>query len=100
VVPLSEGSAEAAGQHGDATTALRNRLASALRSGEVRATALAYEAKVLSPPETFKTDAIGIALQHQDGYSAIYVIPYRLDAGKVTLGKPEVIEQRPARRGM
>jgi hypothetical protein len=96
VVPLP---ITADAQRGDAVAALRCRLADALRSGEVRATALAYEVKVMSPPSTFKTDGIGILLQHRDGYSAVHVVPYELSAGKVTFGQAEVIEQRLPRPG-
>jgi hypothetical protein len=53
------------------------------RSGRYRSTALAYEAMVTPPGNDQKVDAIAIALDHRDGYSAVVYFPYRLEGTSV-----------------
>jgi len=61
-------------------------------AGEYRATALIYEAQVQAPAKGAKTDAIAVALDHRDNYSVVVLLPYRLEAGRLTVG--EMFAQR------
>jgi hypothetical protein len=92
------GETDGRARHGDSLFALRTRLSDALRSGEVKATAFVYEVKVNSPASDRPYDAIAVALEHRDGYAALYVIPYKLGEGTVTLGESQIVEPRTIRR--
>lgn len=81
----------------DPVSLLRQGLAEAMRSGSVRATALAYEAR-LNLPGNATGDGIAIALSHRDNFAAIVVYPYVFKEGRVVLGEPHVIEQKPPAR--
>ena len=78
----------------DRLSALREGLAKAMASRRLLATALVYEARMTMPSSEMQSDAIAIALNHRDGYSAVVVYPYQLTADGVSLGEPHVIEQK------
>lgn len=80
----------------DPVSALRRSLTDAMRSGRVRATALVYEVRLEFPTPDASQDAIAIALAHRDGYAAIVVYPYQFRDGRVAVGEPHLIEQKPA----
>jgi hypothetical protein len=58
------------------------------RSGEYRATALAYEATVVPPGGRKKVDAIAVALDHRDSYSVLVFFPYTVNGQEVVIGAP------------
>jgi hypothetical protein len=59
----------------------------AARARKYKATAMVYDVKTIPPGTTEKTDAIAVRLDHQDGYSVVVMIPYRLaDGGEVVKG--------------
>jgi hypothetical protein len=73
---------------------LRESLSEGIESGRFRATAYVYEARLTSAPNSRQQDAIAIALDHRDGYSATVVIPYELKNGRVKFAAPQRIERR------
>lgn len=79
----------------DPVSVLRRSLAEALRQGSVRATALVYEARLEVKGSQGSADAIAMALAHRDGYAAIVVYPYEFRDGRIALGEPHLIEQKP-----
>lgn len=83
----------------DPVSQLRHSLAGAMRSGRVRATALAYEVRLNLPGNTIG-DGIAIALAHRDSFAAVVVYPYVFKDGRVVLGEPHVIEQKPPPRAV
>jgi hypothetical protein len=79
----------------DPVSVLRRSLAEAMRLGRVRATALVYEARLELSAPAASADAIAIALAHRDGYAAIVVYPYQFRDGRIAVGEPHLIEQKP-----
>jgi hypothetical protein len=55
-------------------------------AGKFRATALVYDASVPLPSSSQTSDAIAIALDHEDGYSVVTFLPYTLVDGKLHRG--------------
>lgn len=96
VVDIKNGVARDRSDPNDPVSTLRQGLAEAMRSGRVRATALAYEARLNLPGGT-QGDGIAIALAHREHYAAIVVFPYQFKDGRVVLGEPHHIEQKPPR---
>lgn len=96
VVQLNEDDAPPSVRQPDHGDALRARLAEALKSHAVDATALVYEATLSSPPAEARGDAIAIQLAHRDGYRAVIVTPYRFRGSDVVLGPSQLIEQKGA----
>ncbi len=47
-------------------------------SGEFKATALVYDARVALPGAEEKSDVIALFLDHQVGYSKVFLVPYSL----------------------
>jgi len=94
VVELNEDDTPPGTRPQDAGDALRSRLADALKSNSVQATALVYEATLASPPAEVRCDAIAIQLAHRDGYRAVIVTPYRFRGTEVVLGVSKIIEQK------
>jgi hypothetical protein len=97
VVDIAPPPARDRGDPADPVSLLRQGLADAMRSGSVRATALAYEARINLPGNT-TGDGIAIALAHRDNFAAIVVYPYVFKEGRVVLGEPHLIEQKPPAR--
>lgn len=58
------------------------------KAGQVRATALAYDARVQSPGAASKSDAVAIELEHRDGYNATVYFPYTMKGGVVSFATP------------
>jgi hypothetical protein len=56
------------------------------RQRRYKATGIVYDARTIPPGATEKTDAIGVRLDHQAGYSVVVMIPYRLADGQVVKG--------------
>jgi hypothetical protein len=67
---------------------LKGALIAAARNGEYKATALVYDVRVKLPSSGEKSDAIAVSLNHRDDYSVIVLFPYRIDSGRLSLGKP------------
>lgn len=53
----------------------------AARQGKYKATGMVYDVKTIPPGAVEKMDAIAVRLDHQDGYSVVVMIPYRLGPG-------------------
>ncbi len=66
---------------------LKDGYRSAVRKGKYKATAIYYDMRITPPKTDIKTDAIAIALDHKDNYSAIVFFPYRLVDEKVVFGE-------------
>ena len=58
------------------------------RTGRFAATALFYDVRITLPETGLMTDAIAVAVDHEDDYSVKLMIPYTLTDGVVTLGAP------------
>jgi hypothetical protein len=76
------------------TGRLRDAISEGIKGGRFRAAAYVYEARVTAPPSSRQQEAIAIALEHRDGYSATVVIPYELKNGRVKFAAPQRIERR------
>lgn len=58
------------------------------KTGEYRATAIAYDVRVTVPSTGLKSDAIAIRLDHAEGLSVVVFVPYTLGTGqKITYGE-------------
>ena len=57
-------------------------------AGEYMATAIVYDVRVRPPGQADVSDAIAAELEHQGGYAATVVFPYRIDAGSPQLSAP------------
>src|SRR3990167_5346886 len=79
------------------TGRLREVLADGLKSGRYRATAYVYEARIATPPNERQREAIAVALEHREAYSAVVVIPYEFVNGEVRLGAAQRIERHRGR---
>ena len=63
-------------------------LAREAANGNYKTTALVYDATVPLPSSGKPSDAIAVALDHQDGYSVITFLPYELHGKKLQMGTP------------
>lgn len=72
---------------------LRERLETELKSGNILATALVYEARLTTNLSLPTVDAIAISVIHRHGYSAIFAFPYRFTGGQLKLGDVQIVEQ-------
>jgi hypothetical protein len=70
------------------TRKIKDALVAGARSGEYRATAVAYDMRVTLPSDGRQSDAVAVAVDHHDGYSAIVVFPYVLNGPEVTMDDP------------
>ena len=52
------------------------------KAGKLRATAIAYDARVLPPGKSEKVDAVVVRLDHRDNYSVEVVFPYSIGRNK------------------
>lgn len=57
------------------------------KNGEVKATALVYDVRVILPGSGEESDAVAVSLNHRANYSVIVLFPYRIDGGKVEFGE-------------
>lgn len=65
---------------------MHTELAKEAKQGSIRCSAVAYDARVVPPGSTEKTDAVVIELEHKDGYNVIVAFPYKLERGRVEFG--------------
>jgi hypothetical protein len=56
------------------------------RQGKYKAIGIVYDVRTLPPGASEKTDAIAVRLDHEAGYSAMVMIPYRLVEGQLMKG--------------
>ena len=56
------------------------------KEGAIRCSAVVYDARVVPPGSTEKTDAVVIELEHKDGYNVVVAFPYKLLEGRVEFG--------------
>jgi hypothetical protein len=70
----------------DVIALLKGAFVDAASKGEYLATAIVYDVRVKLSATEKKSDAIAVALDHRDGDSIIVLFPYKIDAGKPTLG--------------
>ena len=59
----------------------------AAAEGKYKATAIFYDVRVNVPGGDEKTDAVAVALDHQDNYSVVVFFPYRLNGNEVEYGE-------------
>lgn len=57
-----------------------------LHQGTYKATGIVYDVMTLPTGASEKTDAIAVRLDHEAGYSAVVMIPYRLVEEQVVKG--------------
>lgn len=62
---------------------LKNGFREAAVQNKYKATAICFDARVVPPGMTQKTDALAIALDHKDNYSILVFIPYTLKRSKL-----------------
>jgi hypothetical protein len=67
---------------------LRSAFRTAGRSGEYKATALAYDVTVQLPSGNTKSDAVAIELDHTNSYSVVVYFPYSISNGVIDIGPP------------
>jgi hypothetical protein len=68
---------------GDIIDVLKDGFRKAAKQNKYKATGIFFDAKVLPPGKKEKTDALAIALDHQDNYSIMVFIPYKLKSSKL-----------------
>jgi hypothetical protein len=61
---------------GDLIALLKTGFVEGARRGEYKATGLLYDALVIPPGHSAKTDAIIVSLNHRDNYSVRMIFPY------------------------
>ena len=66
---------------------LKDEFRSGARSGQYKATGLAYDVRVVLPSTGKKSDAVAISLNHRDSYSVVVLFPYEINGGKVVFGE-------------
>ncbi|MEM8497647.1 MAG: hypothetical protein AAF542_06460 [Pseudomonadota bacterium] len=71
----------------DLISMLKEAFVGAAKSGEYKATALAYDALVSSPGTGIKSDTVVINIDHSSGYSIVVFMPYSLTDGKLETGE-------------
>jgi hypothetical protein len=62
------------------------------KSRQYKATAIVYDVRVILPGSNVKSDAVAIALDHEEKYSIVVLFPYKIESGKVEFG--HAISQR------
>jgi hypothetical protein len=63
--------------------------------GSHRATALAYDVRVVPPNKTAKQDAVAVNLDHRDNYSVTVMFPYTFsDTGELLFEAPFAVAGR------
>ncbi len=66
---------------------LRHSFSELAATGACKATAIAFDIRVVPPGSEEKSDAVQVCLEHSDGYSAEVFLPYQIDRdGRVTYG--------------
>jgi hypothetical protein len=66
---------------------MRTGFRAAAARGDIIASALAYDVRVLPPGSDAKTDAVAVELDHRDGYTVVVFFPYVLRSGEVVFGQ-------------
>jgi hypothetical protein len=66
---------------------LRDSFRASAKSRKYKATGIFFNVRVVAPGSSETTDAIAIALDHQENYSVVVYIPYKLVSGKVQYGE-------------
>ena len=88
ISPVGGYTGEEQSKSGDVIALLKDAYRQDGASGKIMACALAYDARVIPPGQTEKTDAVAIAVDHRDGMSLTLFSPYRIEADKtVTFGQ-------------
>jgi hypothetical protein len=70
----------------DIIALMKESFVASARGREYLATAIVYDVRVTLPSMEERSDAIAVALDHRDDYSIIVLFPYKIDAGKLSLG--------------
>lgn len=66
---------------------LRDSFSQMAATGACKATALAFDVRIIPPGTEQKSDAVQVCLEHADGYSAEVFLPYQIDQdGRVSYG--------------
>jgi hypothetical protein len=65
---------------------LKGAFIDAAAKGEYLATAIVYDVRVNLSATKKNSNAIAVALDHRDGDSIIVLFPYKIDAGRLSLG--------------
>lgn len=68
--------------------AMHKRFREGAIRGELRATAMAIDVRVVPPGKAQKSDAVCVRLDHRDGYSAEICFPYQLGKNGPQIGEP------------
>jgi hypothetical protein len=66
---------------------LKDGFRAGAKNGELKATALVYDVRVILPGSGEKSDAVAVSLNHRANYSVVVLFPYRIDGGKVVFGE-------------
>lgn len=77
-------------EHPDSTDLiqiLKGGFIAGARRGEFRATSLVYNIRTIVPDTGIKSDAVAMACDHEAGFAAITVFPYRITKSEVIFGK-------------
>ena len=82
---------------------LQETLAQGADDGDYKTTALVYDATIPLHASGKQSDAIAVAIDHRDGYSAVTFLPYELRGKKLQMGTPitrcgisSVFQQKPS----
>lgn len=65
---------------------LKEAFRAGAKTGEIKATALVYDVRVVLPASGEKSDAVAVSLNHRANYSVVVLFPYRIESGKVVFG--------------
>ncbi len=65
---------------------LRAAFRAGAAEGDLLATALVYDVRVMLPGANEKSDAIALNLDHRDNYSVTVFFPYTITGGQLTIG--------------
>jgi hypothetical protein len=86
IVPLASYAGDKQPLSQDVIDALKASSHAGAASGQYQATAVVYDVSVSKPGADEKTDAVAVALDHQDHYSVIIYLPYTIKDGRVEFG--------------
>jgi hypothetical protein len=67
----------------DIINLLKESFRAAVKAKKYKATGIFFDVRTVPPGSTEKTDAVAIALDHEDNYSVVVYFPYKLKSGKV-----------------
>jgi hypothetical protein len=72
----------------DLIHSLQTAFKAGAHDGDLIATALVYDVRIVPPGQVQKADAVAVNLDHRDNYSVTVFFPYTIAHGQSVLGEP------------